>query len=503
MELETGNKTAERKWNSFFMYCFAASLVIHLLTAWFSVGYQYQDEQSQIMDFAGHKLGMVRTDQLSWEYNQQIRSGVQPFMVVCVYRIMGFFHMTNPFLCSFIMRLLATILGLFSVLFLTKEFCKRIDSLYWKRFFVLLSCFMWPIAFVQSHFSCESISGSAFFLGLVAILAYQRKSKSGKDQTSLLLAAGALIGFAFVVRIQTVFMVAGLGLWCILIGRFSFKSMVLMALPGILVIGISILVDYWLYGNWVFTIYRYFYVNLILGKASEFGVTPFYYYFYMYYIAFIPMVSIFIMGCIVYAWFRYPKHILTWICVPFFVGHCLIAHKEVRFLWPMMDAIPMLLVLPFYKLDGKKIKNKITTWLIGMLWGLNIILLLFFMIKPGNNAFSMYEYLYKYIDHQGETLIISNVRDPYEMEGAFVRFQRAPGAMLQQSGNIDSIGCKAKASKEKSILVAINNNAQADSFRVAYPTVPLLYKSWPGWINYFHIHYKNVTNQVWYVYKWK
>jgi len=503
MELETGNKTAERKWNSFFIYCFAGALAIHLLTACFSVGYQYQDEQSQIMDFAGHKLGMVRTDQLSWEYNQQIRSGIQPFMVVCVYHCMNLFNLTNPFLCSLIMRLFATILGWFSILYLTKEFCKRIDSLYWRRFLVLLSCFMWPIAFVQSHFSCESISGSTFFLGLAAILAYLRKSVSGKNQSILLLVAGALIGFAFVVRIQTVFMVIGLGLWCIFIARLSFKNMILMALPGILIIGISIVIDYWLYGNWVFTIYRYFYVNLVLGKALEFGVTPLYYYFYMYYIAFIPIISIFIMGCIVFAWFRYPKHILTWICVPFFVGHCLIAHKEVRFLWPMMEAIPMLLIMPFYKLDPEQIKNQFTRWVLGIMWGLNIILLIFFMIKPGNNAFGMYEYLYNYIGRHGETLVISNVRDPYEMEGAFVRFQRAPGAVLRQSGNIDSIGLKANASNKKNILVVINNNAQADSFELAYPTIPLLYKSWPGWINYFHIHYQNVTNQVWYLYKWK
>lgn len=503
MELESGNKIAERKWNSFFVYCFTAALAIHLLTAWFSVGYQYQDEQSQIMDFAGHKMGMVRTDQLSWEYNQQIRPGIQPFMVVCVYRALNLFRITNPFFCAFIMRLFSTIFGWLSVLFLTKEFCKRIESMYWRRLLVLLSCFMWPVAFVQSHFSCESISGSAFFLGLAAILAYQRKNEKGKNQVALLLIAGALIGFAFVIRIQTVFMVAGLGLWCIFIGRFSFKNMVIMALPGIVVIGISSVFDYWLYGNWVFTIYKYFYVNLILGKANTFGTSPFYYYFYLYYISLIPVFSIFIMGCIVHSWFRYPKHILTWICVPFFIGHSLIAHKEVRFLWPMMDAIPMLLILPFYKLDPKQIKNRLTKWVLGMMWALNFILLIFFTIKPGNNAFPMYEYLYKYISQHGQTLIISNVRDPYEMEGAFVRFQRAPDAVLRQTGNIDSIALKAKVSNEKNILIAINNNAQADSFSKIYPAAGLLYKSWPGWINYFHIHYKNVTNQVWYLYKWQ
>ena len=122
MKLEPGIIGSDEKWKSFFFYCFAASLAIHLITAYFSVGFQYQDEQSQIMDFAGYKMGMVPLDRLSWEYKEQIRQGIQPFIVVCLYRALQFQHIANPFLCTFILRIFSTILGWLSVLLLTKEF---------------------------------------------------------------------------------------------------------------------------------------------------------------------------------------------------------------------------------------------------------------------------------------------------------------------------------------------------------------------------------------------
>ena len=503
MELKTGVNQNEANWYAFFRYCFFAALVIHLLTAWFSIGFQYQDEQSQIMDFAGYKMGMVPLDRLSWEYKEQIRQGIQPFIVVCLYRSLQYFHIANPFLCTLILRVFSTIVGWLSVLFLTKELCYKIESEYWRRFLVLLSCFMWPIAFVQSHFSCESISGSTFFLGVAAILYFIRSRESGPPRQHLLVVAGLLIGFAFIIRIQTVFMVLGLGMWCIIIGRFRFKNMIIMALPGFMVIGLGAVLDHWLYQEWVFTIYKYFDVNLIQGKANSFGTSPFYFYFYLYYIALIPVISVFMLGCIVYSWFRHPRHLFTWICVPFFIGHSLIAHKEVRFLWPMMDAIPYMLILPFINIDYEKIKNQFTRWSLGILWGLNIILLIFFTIKPGYNAFGLYEYLYKYMDHNGKTLIISNVKNPYDMDGATISFQRHDSAKYDMAPDIKAIRLKANVSEPKNILIAINNNAQADSFEKLYPNAPLLYKSWPAWVNYFKVHNTEAVNQVWYLYKWK
>lgn len=45
------------------------------------------------------------------------------------------------------------------------------------------------------------------------------------------------------------------------------------------------------------------------------------------------------------AWVRQPRHILTWACAPLALVHCAIAHKELRFLFPIAMLSPLLLAL--------------------------------------------------------------------------------------------------------------------------------------------------------------
>ncbi len=169
----------------------------------------------------------------------------------------------------------------------------------------------------------------------------------------------------------------------------------------------------------------------------------------------------------------------------------------------MIDALPMLLVLPFCKIDIGPIKKRAWFLPLKILWALNFILLIFFMLKPGYNAFGMYEYIYNYTKDKEKTLIISNVNNPYDMDGATINFQRPVNVEYRECLNIASIKHDAESPDFKYILIAINNNAQADSFSRAYPQVPRLYKSWPAWMNYFKIHDKASVNQVWYLYEWK
>jgi hypothetical protein len=169
----------------------------------------------------------------------------------------------------------------------------------------------------------------------------------------------------------------------------------------------------------------------------------------------------------------------------------------------MVEAIPMLLVLPFYKLDASIFKKKAASVFLKIMWGLNMVLLLFFTWKPGYNAFGLYEYIYNYTKNNGETLIISNVNNPYDMDGATINFQRPENVKYMKGANIASIQKDAELAKDSHVLIAINNNAQADSFSKAFPNVPMLYKGWPAWMNYFKVHDKEAVNQVWYLYEWK
>jgi hypothetical protein len=45
------------------------------------------------------------------------------------------------------------------------------------------------------------------------------------------------------------------------------------------------------------------------------------------------------------AWVRHPRHLLTWATAPLALVHCAIAHKELRFLFPIAMLSPLLLAL--------------------------------------------------------------------------------------------------------------------------------------------------------------
>jgi hypothetical protein len=50
---------------------------------------------------------------------------------------------------------------------------------------------------------------------------------------------------------------------------------------------------------------------------------------------------------LVAAWVRCPRHLLTWATAPLALVHCAIAHKELRFLFPIAMLSPVLLALAF------------------------------------------------------------------------------------------------------------------------------------------------------------
>lgn len=489
-------------WKRFFFWAFAGSLVFHLLAAWFSIGYLYLDEQCQIMEFAGYKLGFIPGKWLPWEFNSQIRQAIQPFIVVMLYKALDFFHIANPFLCSLILRILSSILGWFSIMLLTKELSKLIASEFWKRFMVLLASFIWFIPYTQSHFSSESLSGSLFFISVALVMASKQKDYLTKKSIFSLLIAGLCAGLAFVIRNQTIFFIGGLGLWCIIIGKYSFKKISLLTIPAILMIGLGFLIDHWFYGKWVFTAYNYYHVNIALDKVSSFGVTPFYYYFYIYYLNLFPPFSVFFMGVIIYAWFRYYKHVLTWVCVPFFIAHCLIGHKEVRFFFPMVDALPILLVLPFQAMKLNIYKKWFYNVPIKIFWVMNLLLLTYFCFKPANTAFGLYNYLYDFSKTNGQTLLIINGHDPYDVGGNSINFHKAKNIGIKTSPSIDEILKQTDNETSKNILAIIDNTVRADSFEKKYPQYQLNYKSLPESFNNFSWT-RNSMNKVWYVYQIK
>ena len=179
----------------------------------------------------------------------------------------------------------------------------------------------------------------------------------------------------------------------IFIQKVKLNKLLIFIFVGIIAILINILIDRWFYGDFVFTPWSYFAINLIESKAAEFGVFPWWFYIPMalYYI--FPPISI-ILVVYFFKGIKFDKNnILLWIFIPFFIGHSIIGHKEIRFLFPII--FPFL----YYAglgIDRAILKGKNLKWrkfIFYLVFILNIPLLAFRMFYPAQESIKYYNFL--------------------------------------------------------------------------------------------------------------
>ena len=81
-----------------------------------------------------------------------------------------------------------------------------------------------------------------------------------------------------------------------------------------------------------------------LGRAKDFGTSPFYAYLYLPLATpFAPMILFLLVATLV-AWLRRGSNVLTWASAPYVVLLSITAHKEVRFLYPLFPFLPFFIV---------------------------------------------------------------------------------------------------------------------------------------------------------------
>lgn len=155
--------------------------------------------------------------------------------------------------------------------------------------------------------------------------------------------------------------------------------------------GLSSIVDYWGYGEWVFPPYQYLYWNIFEGKASSFGVDPWWKYFEKVVTRGIPPISLPLFIATLWFWAKMPWHILTAITLPFFVVHSMIGHKEIRFLFGIGLFSPLLFGLFLEKfqnlLEWKKTAKFIAC--------LAVLLMIVSSVKVAYTPITFYKDLYQ------------------------------------------------------------------------------------------------------------
>lgn len=297
----------------------AALAGVTIVTAYFSFGYFHIDEYFQVLELTRFKLGMVG-DPLPWEHAERLRPWLQPAIYTLVAYLTG---VRDVFRLAFEARLITGLANVGAIwLLLAATLPMLPDEADQKRHLRILTLLGFlPYLFVRT--SSESASTAALTAG-VALLLLERPALGG-----------LCLGLAFEFRFQTAFASAGILVWLI-VNRKRWWPI----LPGaIAALVLGTLADRWGYGEWQFPAWTYFKANILEGAAGTFGTDPPFAYLWLSPAnVFLPVVVAF-MICAVLAWRRAPKHPLTAATLPFVLIHCLISHKEERFLFPIIPLV--------------------------------------------------------------------------------------------------------------------------------------------------------------------
>jgi phosphatidylinositol glycan class B len=356
-------------------------VVAHFFAAYFSAGFFNIDEQTQVLNLVGFKLGHYDVSYLSDQYAQAIRPWFHPAIYLWCSKVLILFSPFNPFVHAFFYRLLSSALGLISLGALYKTFERELSEINGTEAYFFFASFLWYFPFLHARPGNENICAIFFVFALYFL-------KKGENYKNFIF-AGALFALSFIVRFQIAVMIATVCLWY-LFNYKEFRKIFLLTLIFMLTLGFSTVFDTYMYGHFTFAPYNYYFMNIVQKYASSFGVTPFYQYF-IYAVRDNPApVGLLVIFSFLFFWIRFPKHILTWITLPFFIVHSLIGHKEFRFLFPIAPFLPLILVYVFHSL---KWENKNTPRRVFLIC--NIPLLMFSSITPATSTSRFFKYLYE------------------------------------------------------------------------------------------------------------
>lgn len=314
--------------------------LVVIVTAWFSDLFYFPDEHFQVLEFMAHKLGVTPASALPWEFTARIRSWMQPAIYYAIAVPLRALGVTDMFTITFVLRLLT---GLFSVAALAvfaRAVLPTIHGNEARRFFIrYLPLFGFlPYLFVRT--SSETFSAAFIALALAAAL--------NRQDPKWLALAGLLCGLAFECRYQTALMGLGLFAWLAVIARARVPALAAFIGGGLVALLLGALADRWGYGVWVFPPLDYVNVNIVQGVAARsFGREPVFAYLYLLPATGFFAITLIVMAAMAAMWLRNPRHAVTWMTLPFVALHVAVAHKEARFLFPLVILATSFPVLGF------------------------------------------------------------------------------------------------------------------------------------------------------------
>lgn len=468
--------------------------VILLITAIFSVGHHSFDEHFQILEFCGYKMGHSPIEELPWEFQAQIRPALQPFIAFCFAQLLTTLGVYDPFTLALLLRLLMALFSWYVICRLSIQLLPQFKSEQGRKLYVLCSIFLWFVPYLGVRFSAESFSAALFFLALALLL--ELKNNAGKYPTGKLLFAGMLLGFSLFTRLQLAGAILGLAVW-LLLQRWSIKHWLYIFIGGVIATGLCILCDYWLYGQWLITPYKYFDINILQQKAAEFGVLPWWYYFVLFIQGAVPPLSIVLLLYFFAGLAKKPLHMFSLVCISFLIMYFAIGHKEIRFLFPMAHALIFISCigidhyLPNFK--SRRVLN--ITYQIFIF--INCSVLIFRVCAPAEIRVSYYKYIYDSYKRHPNTILVAYRESPYGVPvNNFFKPQDMSSYTVEDAEELEKLRLD---NADKNILFISPTLTPPQEFSTY--NMQLKFSIFPQWILKYNINNWQDRTDLWAIYK--
>ena len=314
---------------------FAVLAAFFFYTALNSHGAYHPDEHFQLIEFANYKLGETDSSELAWEFHNQIRPTIQVAVATAILGTLRACGMENPYYLVNVLRLITAILTFLTLILIGRNFSRESKDPNTYLTFFIIGLSFWYMPYLGVRFSSETWSA---ILLLIVVWLSSKKERFQKHALTI----GLLVGFSFFIRFQMAFAFAGWVLWLLLVLKPG-KSFWKCTLGVIIAAVVCTLSDTWFYGEFVISPWQYFKFNILYDVASSFGVSPWYWYFTAF-IDYQGRVAGFISAIIIiYFVIKNPKNQMVWLMVPFVFFHCIVPHKELRFLFPLAFFIPFII----------------------------------------------------------------------------------------------------------------------------------------------------------------
>jgi phosphatidylinositol glycan class B len=385
-----------------------SALMIYLFTALNSSGFHHPDEHYQVIQFANYKRGLVNLQEMPWEYGYKMRPGLQPLICYLIFSFLTFIGVTDPFTLALSLRLFMSTVSFLSIGYFIKKAGYLVPTRH-QILFSFLSYYIWFLPYINVRFSSESLSGIIFLLGMGQALEINTKSLKGSAQL------GATLGLSILIRYQSAFMVFGLLCWLLVNRKYNLAQIGIVITLLLIIAGVDVGIDKWLYGEFTFAPYNYYKANIIDDIASQFGVSPWYHIIYYILISSWLPIGLMILSCFLLICFNLPKNIVTWCALPFLVVHALIGHKELRFLFPLANQVPLAIMLALPTLERLPLRKIFLICMVTPVLIFNMCALIFMAMestRAGENKIA--ECIYRNFKTQDINLLASYNSNPYE-----------------------------------------------------------------------------------------